>query len=275
MFRFGEEVRSISVDNGLAAGVVLASGERLAAGAVVVNADPAALAQGLLGDTVAPAVRPLAAKDRSLSAMTWAMSAETRGFPLLRHNVFFSNDYAGEFDQIFRQSRLPDMPTVYVCAQDRDAGEAPGRERLFLLMNAPAVGDRKQFSAQEIASCQTRILSLLERCGLQIKPQSSQVTTPSDFHRLFPATGGALYGRASHGWRASFLRPGSTTAIAGLYLAGGSTHPGAGVPMAALSGRLAAQRLILDRGSTRRFRRAAICGGISTASAATVATPSP
>ncbi len=101
------------------------------------------------------------------------------------------------------------------------------------------------------------------------------MTTPQDFDRLFPATGGALYGRASHGWKASFRRPGSATAIPGLYLAGGSTHPGAGVPMAALSGRLAAQRLISDRASMRRFRRGAIFGGISTVSAPTGVMPSP
>ena len=69
-------------------------------------------------------------------------------------------------------------------------------------------------------------------------------TTPRDFERLFPATGGALYGQASHGWKASFDRPGARTRIPGLYLAGGSVHPGAGVPMATLSGRLAADCLL-------------------------------
>ena len=89
---------------------------------------------------------------------------------------------------------------------------------------------------------------MLERCGLQIArtPQATQVTTPADFNRMFPATGGALYGRASHGWTSSFRRPGARTKIPGLYLAGGSTHPGPGVPMAAMSGRLAASSLVDD-----------------------------
>jgi 1-hydroxycarotenoid 3,4-desaturase len=275
IFRFSQEAESIVLEKGRAAGVTLASGERLEASAVVVNADAAALAQGLLGDAVAGCVRPMPAKDRSLSAMTWAMTAQAGGFDLLHHNVFFSQDYRREFDQIFGQSRPPDAPTVYVCAPDRDGGTPARAERLFLLMNAPANGDRASFSPEEIATCQNRVFRLLEQCGLQIKPQAMHVTTPADFHRLFPATGGALYGRASHGWRASFQRPGSATRIPGLYLAGGSTHPGAGVPMAALSGRLAAQRLLWDRASTRRFRPAAISGGISTASAAMDALRSP
>ena len=78
------------------------------------------------------------------------------------------------------------------------------------------------------------------------RPDATQVTTPADFNRMFPATGGALYGRSSHGWTASFQRPGARTRIPGLYLAGGSTHPGPGVPMAALSGRSAAASLIAD-----------------------------
>ena len=97
-------------------------------------------------------------------------------------------------------------------------------------------------------------------------------TTPQDFAALFPATGGALYGRAVHGPMATFQRPGSQTAIPGLYLAGGSTHPGAGVPMAALSGRLAAASVIATGGSTSRSSRAATNGGTSTRSATTAPT---
>jgi 1-hydroxycarotenoid 3,4-desaturase len=263
-FRFREAAKNICVSNGKTDGVALASGERLNAGAVVLNADAAALADGVFGAQARRATNAIAHRERSLSAMTWAMVAETQGFPLLYHNVFFSNDYGSEFEDIFKRGKLPASPTVYVCAQDRDVTTP---SRLFLLVNAPANGDTHTFDQQEIAACETRTFELLNRCGLSVKrrPEMSAITTPTDFNRLFPATGGALYGRASHGWTASFRRPGSATKIPGLYLAGGSTHPGAGVPMAALSGRLAAQRLIADRASTRPYRRAAISGGISTA----------
>jgi len=272
-FRFGEKVERIVAHNSRVSGLVLATGERIEIDAAVVNADSAAVAEGLFGDDIAPAVKSVAAKARSLSAVTWAMTAQTQGFPLLHHNVFFSQNYGAEFDDIFGHARIPAAPTIYVCAPDRGRSVRPVEERLFMLVNAPANGDSKVYSSEEIASCEYRMLDLLRRCGLTITSQNKVITTPTDFHRLFPATGGALYGRASHGWTASFRRPGATTKIPGLYLAGGSTHPGAGVPMAALSGSLAAQRLVSDRASIRRSRRAGISGGIATPSATIDAMP--
>jgi 1-hydroxycarotenoid 3,4-desaturase len=262
--RYGAEVAEVLTERGRARAVRLAgSGERIDADAIVLNADISAPGTGLLGSQVQRAVPPTAPADRSLSAMTWNLAAKTSGFPLLRHSVFFSSNYPAEFDDIFVHRRLPREPTVYICAQDRGArcgsdaaGPAPqpeGLERLLLLVNAPAIGDTHQFHQHEIEQCEARTFSLLKRCGLHLeyRPEAMRITTPTEFERLFPATGGALYGRASHGWKASFSRPGSRSKVPGLYLAGGSTHPGAGVPMAALSGRQAAASLVADLASTR------------------------
>ncbi|MBY0338701.1 MAG: FAD-dependent oxidoreductase, partial [Acetobacteraceae bacterium] len=83
--------------------------------------------------------------------------------------------------------------------------------------------------------------------GLPLAPGATIVTGPAEWEALSPGTGGALYGAAAHGWQQSFDRPGSRTRLPGLYLAGGGTHPGAGLAMAALSGRLAAQSILEDR----------------------------
>ncbi len=262
--RVSAPVAEIMVNDGRASGVVLAGGERVAADAVVCNADYAALADGVLGAAVVGSAPVAMRERRSASAMTWTFSALTEGFPLTRHNVFFGGDYAAEFDAVFRRGGITAEPTVYVCAQDR-AGVDPGGdrtaaagvsqgissggegERLLVLINAPANGDRVQLSASEIEQCTTRTFAQLARCGLTLQRRGEAVvTTPADFARLFPATGGALYGQAVHGSMAAFRRPGSRSALPGLYLAGGSVHPGPGVPMALLSGRLAAASVLRD-----------------------------
>ncbi len=272
VLRYDAEVVDIAVKGGHVTGVTLATGEWLAADTIVANADAAAFAGGFLGKAVSGAVPAMLPRDRSLSAVTWALRAQAGAFPLVRHNVFFSDDYKREFDDIQDRRRLPSKPTVYVCAQDREDIDAPtpaGFERFLCLVNAPATGDSHIFDASEIEQCETRTFAMLERCGLKIERRqgASLVTTPNDFHRLYPGTGGALYGQASHGWQASFRRPGSRTRIGGLYLAGGSTHPGAGIPMAALSGRLAAASILADLASTSMSRPTAIAGGTSTRSA--------
>ncbi len=264
VIRYAAEASEILVGKGRACGVRLASGETLSADAVVLNADPAALAAGLFGRAAASAIPALPPAQRSLSALTWAGEAETAGFPLVRHNVFFSHDYRAEFDTV-GQGKLPAEPTVYVCAQDRADADAPLRsDRLLILVNAPPVGDQRHFTAAEIEQCRQRAFDVMQHCGLTIRSHALTPTSPADFHRLFPGTGGALYGPAVHGAMASFRRPGSRTGLKGLYLAGGSTHPGAGVPMAALSGRLAASALMADLGSTRQSRITVTSGGMST-----------
>lgn len=262
--RTGVAVEEIQTANGRVSGVRLAGGEVVRGRAVVLNADAAALSTGLFGKGVRRAADAPAA--RSLSAMTWAMVGETKGTQLVRHNVFFADDYRREFDQLFGRGLVPDAPTVYVCAQDRgDDGQSPGGpERLFCLVNAPASGDVRTFSSTEIERCETAMKETLSRCGLTMTVAPSRVvTTPSDFAAMFPATGGALYGAASHGWMAPFSRPAARSRIPGLYICGGSGHPGAGVPMVAQSGRLVALALSADLASTSRSRGTAMPGGMS------------
>jgi len=260
-------IAEIVVKNGCVQAVRTEQGEHIPVEAVVCNADASALARGLLGAGAARAARATPTRERSLSAVTLALRARTSGFKLAHHSVFFGSDYRREFEDIFRLGRLPSSPTIYVCAQDRRDASAPVEhsERLLLLVNAPANGDSREIDNSEMELCEERIFRSLRLFGLDIEHQPNAVirTAPGDFQRLFPGTGGALYGPASHGWMASFTRAGSRTAIRGLYLAGGSTHPGPGLPMAATSGRLAAAALLADCGSTAFCRTAAMSGGMS------------
>ena len=247
--RYDTEARRILTGGGRVRGVELAGGERIDARAVVFNGDCRALAAGLLGEDVTSAVRDRPAAPRSLSALTWSLVGRPQGFDPAHHTVFFGPDYPDEFGAIFGRADITDEPTIYMCAQDRGESRNPGKggaERLFLLINAPP----RSVSADEAGRYERRTFTMLERHGLSIAgiEAGPVVTTPDDFAERFPGSGGAIYGWPTHGWSGSFRRPGSRSGIAGLYLAGGTVHPGPGVPMAALSGRIAAASARHDTG---------------------------
>ncbi len=269
-FAMGHGVSEVLTRGGRATGVRLDDGRALDADAVVFNGDVGALSAGLLGPAAQRAWSVDPGLGRSLSAVTFSAVAKTGGFPLVRHNVFFSRDYPREFREITEGDSLPSDPTVYVCAQDRDdTARTPvtsdGRERLFLIVNAPARGDRRPFSEDEIERCETTTRRHLDALGLSLDwdPSRRSITTPTDFERMFPATGGALYGPPSHGWTSPLARAPSRSKLPGLYLCGGSAHPGAGVPMVARSGLLAAESVLSDLASTATSPLAATPGGTS------------
>lgn len=252
----------IVVADGAVTGVV-ADGEFHEADMVVVNADVSAVGAGLFGAAAARVVTPVPWHARSLSAVTFSAAARVSGTDAY-HTVCFGRDYPEEFEALFGERRMPDDPTIYVCAPERGGvGDAP--EPVLIVMNAPADGDTRGFDEEDIERCRQQAMATLERCGLTLHFTTSKPTSPADFAELLPATGGALYGRASHGWTASFQRTPIRTRLRGLYLAGGSAHPGPGVPMSALSGRIAAACALTDFGLASRSRRAATSGGTSTA----------
>lgn len=237
-------------------GCILASGERFAADAIVWDGDAGALACGVLDE-------PRAARwsrepdARSLSAFTMAIVGDVAGFPLAHHNVCFSADYQREFREIFEWGRAPEQPTVYICAPDHGAGDA---QRLFLIVNAPANGAAEDhWSEREKERCATSAFRVMQQAGLSIRPQRMVTMTPVDFARRYPGSGGAIYGERPTAL-SMFERPGARTQWKGLYLTGGTTHPGPGVPMAALSGKLVARAIAEDLDSMRRSSPAGTVG---------------
>ncbi len=272
--RTGTTVADVLVKRGRATGVRLDDGRVLRAEAVVFNGDVAALGSGVLGDDVRRAVPQRSIGPQSLSAVTVSLVGDVAGLDLAHHTVCFGDNYKDEFEAIFRRGTICERPTVYVCAPDSARGANIGPQRLFCLINAPPNGDGAPPHQEETNRWQHLIFAQLRRCGLTVTPHSpAVVSTPSDFHRRFPATGGALYGPAPHTVLSAFWRAGSRTRIKGLYLAGGSLHPGPGLPMAAQSGRLAAQCLLADLASSKTWHPVAMPGGTSTASVTMARTP--
>jgi len=239
------QVTQIEQLDGRVRGVRLAGGSRLEAEVVVYNGDAACLPL-LLGGAVR--ARP---GDRSLSGLVILAGLGRRAEGLKPHTVFFSADYREEFEDLFGRRRFPGDPTVYVHAPEDEALAPPGGQALFIMANAP--GDPGlAWDSAAVAQAVERVFHRLERAGLAgIRQQAAvlDVWHPGRMAARYLAPGGAIYGDHSHGWRRAFLRPPNRAGRPrGLYCAGGSFHPGGGVPMVLLSAQITAELIEHDWG---------------------------
>jgi len=242
--RCNTEVVSITADariGGRVDGVVLADGTHLTADAIVVNADAVHLYRDLLRDGRALRKVQRATPSTSGFVVLAAVRGATPG--IVHHNVWFSDDYALEFDELAAGTCAHD-PTIYACVSSvTDSTQAPeGYENWFLLVNAPAgvVVDRDEYSAL--------ILERLAAHGVDLRDriEFTETITPLDFEARYRSPGGAIYGTSSNGRRAAFVRPANRGSRAGLYLVGGSSHPGGGLPLVAMSARIVAEMIAAD-----------------------------
>jgi phytoene desaturase len=227
---------------------VVAGHRRLDADIVVVNAD-ASTVPGLLDEG---GTATLPDRDRSLSGVVLLLALRERCPDLAHHAVFFSSDYAREFDDLFTHRTFPGEPTVYVNVPsriDRSAVPAGGGDTVFVMANAPALGSA--WTDQDTAEAERRIWGQLARGGFpDVTPHvvARDVWTPARFERCSGAPGGAIYGTHSHGWRRAFFRPPNRhPRVRGLYQVGGSTHPGGGTPTVLMSARITAALVEKDR----------------------------
>ena len=258
-------VERIEVRGGHARAVYLDTGARISADAVVFNGDPRALATGALGDACRKAAPQTLRSPRSYSARVYSFAATPAGRDLAHHNVLFDQDPEQEFADL-QAGRVPRAPSLYICAEDRGQGHAPpSLERFEIITNAPATAAPD--TDKDLHQWHETIIQKMQSFNLTFTPTPGceTVTTPQIFNRLFPETQGALYGQSPHGMMAAFHRPTARSGIPGLYLAGGGAHPGAGVPMATLSARHAAEAILSDLTLTSTFARTVMPGGMSTA----------
>jgi len=238
-FHFETPVKRILTQNGRAVGVALQEKD-VSADIVVSNMDVFPTYRNLLPDQKAP--EKTLSQERSSSALIFYWGVR-RSFPELDlHNIFFSGDYPGEFRKIFEEKNLPEDPTVYINITGKEsAADAPsGGENWFVMINAP--GDYGQDWEGMVRQAREHILDKLSRnLGIPIRDhiEVEQVLTPRGIADRTSSYRGALYGAASNDRFAAFLRhPNFSSRIRGLYFAGGSVHPGGGIPLCLLSAKI-------------------------------------
>lgn len=271
-FHYATKARRITRQSGRVALVETDQGHYIA-DIVVFNGDPRALTDGHLGEAARTALKPPGKP--SLSAWVWSFAATPEGpraADLIHHNLFFTADPSAEFGPI-GAGLMPQSPTLYLNAQDRELGTTPALERFQIIMNAPA---NCPDHTDEDRTCHNRTFPPLAQMGLTFSPLPGpeDLTRPKDLSARFPASLGAIYGASPEGALAAFQRPVARTSLPGLYLAGGGVHPGAGVPMALISGKQAALLALTDLTSASTSGQTAMPGGMSTGSLTTERKPS-
>lgn len=245
-FRLGCGVDELVVKNGRIQALILQNGETLPAQTVISNLDVTTTFNQLL--PTLPTVPP---QEPSCSGFIILLGINKTHPQLAHHNIFFSDDYPAEFDAIFKQAKPPQNPTIYVAITSKaDSTHAPeGCENWFVLVNAPARNELFDWKNERKAYRDLVLDKLAEVHGIDVRSAivSEQIWTPDELESHSGAWRGALYGASSNNMLAAFKRPyNRSKKVAGLYFAGGTTHPGGGVPMVTLSGKVAADFVLED-----------------------------
>ena len=244
-FRFGTTATSWDGREAVAQ-----DGRRSCPDYLVCNADVLGAADGFLRPTMPPSRREQWLRPAlSTSGFILHLGVRGRDPRLAHHNIFFSDDYRHEFSEIHDRHGAPGEPTIYISISARsDPAHAPdGHDNYFVLVNVPARDPQIPWIAGETSRYRDLVLRRLEKFGLGDltgRIVAEHAFTPTDFASRDLACHGALYGWASHSVRTSLFRPPLRAPWASnLFFVGGTTHPGGGIPLVLLSGKMVAETI--------------------------------
>jgi phytoene desaturase len=230
---------------------ILVNGESIISDYVLCGAD-VVVAHNSLIEGLESRRRKLNRLEPSLSGMVFLWGINRTHPELAQHNIVFSAHYQQEFEQIFGELRAPDDPTVYISVSSKtDSEHAPlNSENWFVLLNMPYLSEEQRIQnwSTETERMRDAVFKKLKVIGIDVSNyiEIEHVYTPEDFLNLYASNRGSIYGISSNSRITAFKRHANRSrGIEGLYFAGGSVHPGGGIPLTILSGKMAAE-LILE-----------------------------
>ena len=239
-FHLGEKVKEIVVESKETKGIKREDNSFFASDIVVSNADIVPTYRYLMPTQKAP--EKVLQQEHSSSALIfyWGINHEFQQLDL--HNIFFSDNYKAEFKAIFEDFEVYEDPTVYVHISSKyNKKDAPKKcENWFTMINVPH--NKNQNWDKIIAVARQNIIRKLSRiletdigklivCENVLDPRGIEQKTSSYL--------GALYGASSNSKFSAFGRHANfSKRIKNLYFCGGSVHPGGGIPLCLLSGKI-------------------------------------
>lgn len=262
-FNFNTHVEKIITDGKNVKGI-LTGGKEILSDAVISNADVYSTYGKLLSDTKSSAAKKYNKLEPSSSALVFYWGIKITSPGLDAHNILFSGDYKKEFSELFDEKIYPTDPTIYIYISSKFSPvDAPaGKENWFVMINAP-YGKREMSNVKRqvsnspvvglvtndlIMNIKETILNKIKTLtGYDIKDkiESESIMTPQDIEDQTGSYKGSIYGISSNSRNAAFLRqPNGSKHYKGLYFTGGSAHPGGGIPLVILSGKIAAEKII-------------------------------
>lgn len=240
-FVFGAPVESIILEKNKVTGLK-SKGCFYSSDIVVSDVDIHMLYNKLLPQKWKP--EKLLRQEKSSSAFVfyWGIKKEFKELDL--HNIFFTQDYKEEFDCLFGKQEPYHDPTIYVNITSKlCAGDAPeGYENWFVMVNVPHNKSGNPVPYTNIL--RKNVLKKLNRMlnvNLEDYIDVEETLDPYEIEKQTSSFGGSLYGNAANSRFSAFLRHANYRGkLKGLYFVGGSVHPGGGIPLCLLSGKIAA-----------------------------------
>jgi phytoene desaturase len=225
-------------------GIVI-DGKMLPYDCVVSNADVFTTYRDLLKDETSRDAKRYKRLEPSSSALVffWGVRggmSERLGV----HNILFSADYKREFRELFYHRVCPLDPTIYIyiSALYNPSDTPKGYENWFVMINAPY--DSGQDWEREMREGRKRIVRKIDsvlHTDIERHITCERIVTPRDIEAQTMSHRGSIYGISSNSRTAAFMRQRNRSKrYRGLYFCGGSAHPGGGIPLVLLSGKIAA-----------------------------------
>jgi phytoene desaturase len=243
-FHFSKTVDQIILKGKRVKGIEV-EGESIDYDAVFSNSDVISTYERLLKLPNAPEVKRYRKLEPSSSGIVFYWGIKKHFPQLTVNNIFFSEDYRAEFNSMFKDNDVAKHPTVYVNISSKEApADAPEYgENWFVLVNAPA--DKGQNWDALVGQVRKSVLDVLSlRLGESIEDliEFEDILTPPMIEERTDSSFGSLYGISSNTLQAAFLRHRNRSKrFPGLYFCGGSAHPGGGMPLVILSGKMTAE----------------------------------